>query len=179
VGVPRLHDEHAEQWARFWAESDVEVEGQPEVQQAVRWNLYQLGQATIRAGSHGVPAKGLTGTGYGGHYFWDTECYVVPFLTYTHPQAARNALRFRHGMLDDARRRAAEMSQFGALYPWRTINGQEASAYFQAGTAQYHINADIAYALMKYTHATGDRQFLLNQGVDILVETARLWADLG
>ncbi len=179
AGVPQLQREHAELWARFWAESDVVVEGQPEVQQAIRWNLFQLGQATIRAGSHGIPAKGLTGTGYGGHYFWDTECYVVPFLTYTHPQAARNALRFRHGMLDDARRRAAEMSNFGALYPWRTINGQEASAYFQAGTAQYHINADIAFALMKYARATGDRQFLLNQGVDILVETARLWADLG
>ncbi|GGK67615.1 glycoside hydrolase family 65 protein [Ornithinimicrobium pekingense] len=179
AGVPQLQREHAELWARFWAESDVEIEGQPELQQAVRWNLFQLGQATVRAGNHGIPAKGLTGTGYGGHYFWDTECYVVPFLTYTHPQAARNALRFRHGMLDDARRRAAEMSQFGALYPWRTINGAEASAYFQAGTAQYHINADISYALMKYARATGDRQFLLNQGVDMLVETARLWADLG
>ncbi|GAA1181240.1 glycosyl hydrolase family 65 protein [Ornithinimicrobium humiphilum] len=179
AGVDQLQQEHADLWRRFWTESDVEVEGHPEVQQAIRWNLFQLGQATIRAGSHGIPAKGLTGSGYGGHYFWDTECYVVPFLTYTHPQAARNALRFRHGMLDDARRRAAEMSQFGALYPWRTINGQEASAYFQAGTAQYHINADIAYALMKYVRATGDRQFLLNQGVDILVETARMWADLG
>ena len=179
AGVSRLQREHAEQWERFWAESDVEVEGDPAVQQAVRWNLFQLGQATIRAGSQGIPAKGLTGTGYGGHYFWDTECYVVPFLTYTHPQAARNALRFRHGMLDEARLRAAELSQFGALYPWRTINGHEASAYFQAGTAQYHLNADIAYALIKYLRATDDRQFLLYQGVDILVETARLWADLG
>ena len=178
-GVPALHEEHARTWERFWAESDVEVDGQPDVQQAVRWNLFQLGQAAMRAGSHGIAAKGLTGSGYGGHYFWDTECYVLPFLTYTHPQAARNALRFRHGMLDDARRRAAEMAQYGALFPWRTINGHEASAYFAAGTAQYHINADIAYALMKYAHATGDRQFLCSQGIDILVETARLWADLG
>lgn len=179
AGVEQLREQHTDAWARFWAESDVEVEGQPAVQQAVRWNLYQLGQATIRAGSHGIPAKGLTGSGYGGHYFWDTECYVVPFLTFTHPQAARNALRFRHAMLDHARRRAAELSQYGALFPWRTINGEEASAYFQAGTAQYHINADIAYALVKYVQATGDRDFLLHQGVDILVETARLWADLG
>ena len=182
-GVAALQTEHAQTWDRFWAESDVVVEGAEEdlghLQQAVRWNLFQLGQASIRAGSHGIAAKGLTGSGYGGHYFWDTECYVLPFLVYTHPQAARNALRFRHGMLDDARRRAAEMAQFGALFPWRTINGEEASAYFAAGTAQYHINADVAYALMKYVRATGDRQFLLDQGVDILVETARLWADLG
>ncbi len=179
AGVPRLQEEHAEQWARFWAESDVEVEDQPAVQQAVRWNLYQLGQATIRAGSHGIPAKGLTGTGYGGHYFWDTECYVVPFLTYTHPQAARNALRFRHGMLDDARRRAAEMSHFGALYPWRTINGEEASANYASGTAQYHINAAVAYALRKYVDITGDYDFLYKYGAEMLVETARLWYDLG
>ncbi|PZU49455.1 MAG: family 65 glycosyl hydrolase, partial [Arsenicicoccus sp.] len=178
-GVAALHEEQARVWERFWEESDVELPEQPALQQAVRWNLFQLGQASIRAGSHGIPAKGLTGSGYGGHYFWDTECYVLPFLVYTHPQAARNALRFRHGMLDAARRRAAEMAQYGALFPWRTINGEEASAYFAAGTAQYHINADVAYALMKYARATGDQQFLLDQGVDILVETARLWADLG
>ena len=180
-GLGGLRAEHAESWARFWQESDVEVEGEgaEHIQQAVRWNLFQLGQATMRAGAHGIAAKGLTGSGYGGHYFWDTECYVIPFLVHTHPQAARNALRFRHGMLDAARRRAAEMAQYGALFPWRTINGEEASAFYAAGTAQYHINADIAYALMRYVRATGDRQFLLDQGVDILVETARLWADLG
>ncbi|WP_134774756.1 glycoside hydrolase family 65 protein [Ornithinimicrobium flavum] len=180
-GLEALRAEHAESWARFWLESDVEVEGKglEHVQQAVRWNLFQLGQATLRAGAHGIAAKGLTGSGYGGHYFWDTECYVLPFLVHTHPQAARNALRFRHGMLDAARRRAAEMAQYGALFPWRTINGEEASAFYAAGTAQYHINADIAYALMRYVRATGDRQFLLDQGVDILVETARLWVDLG
>ena len=178
-GVPELLREQARSWERFWLESDVEIPDQPHLQQAVRWNLFQLGQASLRAGSHGIPAKGLTGSGYGGHYFWDTECYVLPFLVYTHPQAARNALRFRHGMLEAARQRAAEMAQYGALFPWRTINGEEASAYFAAGTAQYHINADVAYALMKYARATGDRQFLLDQGVDILVETARLWADLG
>ncbi|QFG68062.1 glycoside hydrolase family 65 protein [Ornithinimicrobium pratense] len=180
-GMDALHAEHAATWDRFWEESDVLVQGHRlgHVQQAVRWNLFQLGQASIRSGSHGIPAKGLTGSGYGGHYFWDTECYVLPFLIHTHPQAARNALRFRHGMLDQARTRASELSQYGALYPWRTINGEEASAYFAAGTAQYHINADVAYALMKYARATGDRKFLRNDGVDILVETARLWADLG
>ena len=109
----------------------------------------QVAQATARAEQSGVPAKGVTGSGYSGHYFWDTEIYVLPFLTYTSPQMARSALRFRYNMLDAARRRAEELAQSGALFPWRTINGEEASAYYAAGTAQYHIDADIAYALVQ------------------------------
>jgi len=163
----------------FWARSDVEVPGQPELQQAIRWNLFQIAQATARAEGNGIPAKGLTGSGYSGHYFWDTEIYVLPFLTYTSPRIARNALRFRYTMLDDARKRAAELNQNGALFPWRTINGEEASAYYAAGTAQYHIDADIAHAVKQYVAATGDEGFLAREAVDILVETARMWADLG
>ena len=117
-------------------------------------------QASARAEGQGIAAKGVTGSGYGGHYFWDTEIYVMPFLTYTMPWAARNALRFRYSLLDSARRRAHELSQRGALFPWRTINGEEASAYYAAGTAQYHIDADIAYALSQYVGATGDHDFL-------------------
>ena len=163
----------------FWARSDVEISGQPAVQQAVRWNLFQLAQAAGRSEQAGVPAKGVSGSGYGGHYFWDTEIYVLPFLTYTSPWMAHSALRFRYNMLAAARRRAADLAQQGALFPWRTINGEEASAYYAAGTAQYHIDADISYALMKYVNASGDDDFLWREGVDILVETARLWADLG
>jgi alpha,alpha-trehalose phosphorylase len=163
----------------FWARSDVEVPGQPELQQAVRWNLFQIAQATARAEGNGIPAKGLTGSGYSGHYFWDTEIYVLPFLTYTSPRIARNALRFRYTMLEHARARAAELNQNGALFPWRTINGEEASAYYAAGTAQYHIDADIAHAVKQYVAATGDQGFLAREAVDILIETARMWADLG
>ncbi|TDT30022.1 glycoside hydrolase family 65 protein [Naumannella halotolerans] len=178
-GVDHAFSQQRELLDRFWDRSDVVVEGQPEVQQAVRWNLFQLAQAAIRAEGQGIPAKGMTGSGYGGHYFWDTEVYALPFFTYTTPRVARNALRFRYTMLDAARKRAAELAQVGALYPWRTINGEEASAFFAAGTAQYHIDADISYALMKYYLATGDRDFMLREGIDILVETARLWEDLG
>lgn len=178
-GIAFQHAEQREWLDEFWARSDVEIPGQPEIQQAVRWNLFQLAQATARAEGNGVPAKGLTGSGYGGHYFWDTEIYVLPFLTYTSPRFARNALRFRYQMLDAARRRAGQLSQQGALFPWRTINGEEASAYYAAGTAQYHIDADVAYALMQYVRASGDVDFLEREGVDILVETARMWADLG
>ncbi len=163
----------------FWERSDVVVHGQPELQQAIRWNLFQVAQATARAEQSGVPAKGVTGSGYGGHYFWDTEIFVLPFLTYTSPQMARSALRFRYNMLDAARRRAEDLAQRGALFPWRTVNGEEASAYYAAGTAQYHIDADIAYALCKYVAASGDQEFMNREGVDILVETARMWADLG
>ncbi len=171
----------------FWARSDVRVEGDPELmdrpkgefQQAMRWNLLQILQAVARAEGVGVPAKGLTGQAYEGHYFWDTEIYVLPFLIYTSPRVARNLLRFRHSMLDKARERARELHQKGALFAWRTINGEEASAYYAAGTAQYHLNADIMYALKKYVDVTGDTELLNDEGVEMLVETARMWRHLG
>ncbi|AMM22122.1 kojibiose phosphorylase [Frondihabitans sp. PAMC 28766] len=163
----------------YWERTDVTLPGHPILQQAIRWNLFQLAQATARTDGQGIAAKGVSGSGYGGHYFWDTEVYVLPFLTYTAPNVARNALRFRHGMLDAARERATELNQRGALFPWRTINGLESSAYYAAGTAQYHIDADISHALTQYVAATGDDDFLARGAIDILVETARLWADLG
>jgi alpha,alpha-trehalose phosphorylase len=163
----------------FWRRSDVHIEGDPRVQQYIRWNLFQLAQASGRAEGTGIGPRGLTGQAYDGHYFWDTEIYVLPFLIYTAPRIARNLLKFRHSMLDKARERAQQVSQKGALFPWRTINGEEASAYYAAGTAQYHINADIMYALKKYVDVTGDKEFLYREGVEMLVETARLWNDLG
>jgi alpha,alpha-trehalose phosphorylase len=168
---------------RFWASADVEIDSrgrdQPAVQQAVRFNLFTLAQASARSDQLGVPAKGVTGSGYEGHYFWDSEVYVAPFLTYTQPDVARNLMQFRSRMLPAARDRAKEMSQRGALFPWRTINGEEASAYYAAGTAQVHIDADVAHALTQYVAATGDDGFLVRHGLAILVETARMYTDLG
>jgi len=178
-GFDELQTGQRQHMDEFWHQSDIEVSGEPVVQQALRFNLFHLLQATGRAEGAGVPAKGLTGQGYEGHYFWDTEIYVLPFLTYSSPRTARNLLKFRHGFLEQARQRAREVNQKGALFAWRTINGEEASAYYAAGTAQYHINADIVYALRKYVDITGDQEFLERYGVDILVETARLWVDLG
>ena len=165
----------------FWQRSDVRVGTavHPKAQQCVRWNLLQLLQATARVEGAGVPAKGLTGQMYEGHYFWDCEIYVLPYLIYTAPRIAKNLLKFRYGMLAKARQRARDVSQRGALFPWRTITGEEASAYYAAGTAQYHINADIAYGLRKYVEVTGDTAFLYDEGAEMLVETARLWWDLG
>ncbi|SFN85226.1 glycoside hydrolase family 65 protein [Mycetocola miduiensis] len=179
AGVAAQYTKQREWLAEFWARSDVEIPGHPDVQQAVRWNLFQLAQASARADGLGVPAKGLTGNGYSGHYFWDTEIYVVPFLSYTSPLWARNALRIRERMLPAARDRAKKLNEAGALFPWRTINGEEASAYYAAGTAQYHINADVTYALAKFIDATGDIDFLCNGAIDIAVETARMWLSLG
>ena len=172
----------------FWTRSDVRVRDidkdrikrtTVEIQQAVRLNLFHILQATARAEDTGVPAKGLTGQAYEGHYFWDMEIYLMPFLTYTPPRVARNLLTFRHRMLPRARARARELGHRGAMFPWRTINGEEASAYYEAGTAQYHINADIMYGLSRYVDATGDEAFLREYGAEMLVETARLWVDLG
>ncbi len=167
---------------RFWDRADIRVKTRLSPvrhQQAIRWNLYQVAQASWRAEGAGIPAKGLTGQAYEGHYFWDTEIYVLPFLSYTQPRIAGNVLRFRHSMLDRARERARELSQRGALFPWRTINGEEASSNFQQGTAQYHINADIAYAIMQYASVLGDTRLLGGMGAEVLAETARLWEDLG
>jgi alpha,alpha-trehalose phosphorylase len=172
----------------FWRRSEVRVRDirdertkrtTIEIQQAIRFNLFQILQATARAQDAGVPAKGLTGRAYEGHYFWDTEIYLVPFLTYTSPWIAKSLLRFRYNMLPQARERARQLGHRGAMFPWRTINGEEASAYYAAGTAQYHINADIMYALRKYVQATGDELFLRDYGAEMLVETARFWRDIG
>jgi alpha,alpha-trehalose phosphorylase len=168
---------------RFWDRADVTLEdtiGDPvRMQQAVRWNVFHLAQASWRAEGAGIPAKGLTGDAYDGHYFWDTETWVLPFLAYTQPRIARNLLRFRQSMLPSARARARELDLRGALFPWRTIRGDEASAYFQAGTAQFHLDADIAYAIRRYVDVRGDVGFIAETGAEILVETARMWADLG
>jgi len=178
-GADRLVAEQGEWLKEYWEASDIELAGNEYDQQALRWNLFQLAQASARTHEQGIAAKAVTAGGYDGHYFWDTEVYVAPFLAYTNPEAARKVMRFRWKMLGAARQRAAMLSERGALYPWRTINGEEASAYYAAGTAQYHINAAIVFALRRYLDATGDVEFLAHEGAEMLIETARLWHDLG
>ena len=162
-----------------WSTADVELEGDDEMQQAIRVAMFHVLQSSVRAERRAIPAKGLTGPGYDGHTFWDTESYVLPVLTYTTPGAARDALIWRHSTLDKARERAAVLGQKGAAFPWRTINGAECSGYWPAGTAAFHINADIADAVARYFDATRDRDFDRDYGAEILIETARLWISLG
>ncbi|MGE3622105.1 MAG: glycoside hydrolase family 65 protein [Acidimicrobiia bacterium] len=163
----------------FWARADVEVDGAPEIQQAVRYAIFQVLQAGARAEGRGIPAKGLTARGYDGHTFWDLETFTLPLLTYTLPGAARDSLRWRHDCLPEARERAGQLHLRGATFPWRTIKGEECSAYWPAGTAAFHINADIADAVRRYVAATGDTDFEEGPGFELLVETARMWASLG
>lgn len=164
----------------FWGTADIEIKGELSLQQGIRFNLFHLLQSVGKDGNTNIAAKGLTGEGYEGHYFWDTEIFSLPFFTYTVPAISKKLVEYRYNTLDKARERAREMGhEKGALYPWRTINGEECSAYYPAGTAQYHINADIIYALKKYMEATNDKEFMLNFGAEMVFETARLWADLG
>jgi alpha,alpha-trehalose phosphorylase len=163
----------------FWARADVELEGDTGLQQAVRFALFHTLQAGARAERRAIAAKGLTGPGYDGHTFWDTETFVLPVLTYTAPHAARDALRWRHATLELARERAKLLGFDGAAFPWRTIDGQECSGYWPAGTAAFHIGADIADAVGRYQAATDDHAFERETGLELLVETARLWRSLG
>ncbi|HTQ45876.1 MAG TPA: hypothetical protein VMI75_24140, partial [Polyangiaceae bacterium] len=163
----------------FWSRADVVIEGDGELQQAVRFALFHVLQAAARAEGRAIPAKGLTGNGYDGHSFWDSEIFVLPVLTYTAPAAAADALRWRHATLAIARDHARELHLNGAAFAWRTIHGEECSGYWPAGTAAFHVNADIADAVVRYVEATGDSRFDRDVGVEILVETARLWRSLG
>lgn len=164
----------------FWSRTDIEIRGDETLQRGIRFNLFHLLQSVGRDGHTNIAAKGLTGPGYEGHTFWDTEIYILPFFLYNNPDISRKLLEYRYHMLDKARQRAREMAHpAGALYPWRTISGDECSAYFPAGTAQYHINADIAFAVKRYWDATQDAAFMRDYGAEMLFETARLWPQAG
>jgi alpha,alpha-trehalose phosphorylase len=163
----------------FWAAADVEVEGNAQLQQAVRFASFHVLQAGARAEKRGIAAKGLTGPGYDGHTFWDTETFVLPMLSHTVPDAAANVLRWRQQILPLALERAAQLGLAGAAFPWRTIRGQECSGYWPAGTAAFHVNADIADAAIRHVTATGDVEFERDVALELLVQTARLWRSLG
>jgi alpha,alpha-trehalose phosphorylase len=176
VGLAQAQREYLEE---FWGHADVELEGDLELQQAVRFALFHVLQAGARAEQRGIPAKGLTGPGHDGHTFWNTETFVLPVLTYTSPHAAGDALRWRREMLDLARERAKQLGLKGAAFPWRTIRGRGSSGYWPASTAAFHVNADIADAVIRYQDATQDEAFERGPGLELLIETARVWRSLG
>ncbi|GII96384.1 glycoside hydrolase family 65 protein [Sinosporangium siamense] len=179
TGWQGLLDEQRAYLDAFWAGADVEVDGDTEIQQAVRFALFHVLQAGARAEGRAIAAKGLTGSGYDGHCFWDTETFVLPVLTCTAPRAAAEELRWRQRTLPKARERAAQLGLRGAAFPWRTIQGVECSGYWPAGTAAFHINADIADAVTRYLCFTDDKDFEVDCALELLVETARLWRSLG
>ncbi len=170
----------AQVWQTFWLHSDVEIDGDPQIQLCLRFNLFELNQSAGRNEVTSIPAKGLTGNGYGGHFFWDTEIFMLPFFSYTQPELAKKLLMFRYHTLPIAQEQASEFGlDKGAMYAWRTINGHEASSYWLAGMAQFHINADIAFAIEQYYTITHDHKFLENYGYEIILETARFWMQYG
>lgn len=181
-GYAGLEDYQRDYFHDFWERADIRIEGEDSeaIRQGLHFNMFHIFQSAGRDGKTGMGAKGLSGEGYEGHYFWDTEMYVLPVLVYTEPDTAKALLDYRYEKLPQARDRARVLGhEKGALFPWRTINGEEASTYYPLGTAQYHINADIAYALSLYLQATGDTEYLKDKGAEILIETARVWADVG
>jgi trehalose/maltose hydrolase-like predicted phosphorylase len=163
----------------FWDAADVEIDGDPVLQQAVRFGLFHVLQAGARAEQRAIPAKGLTGPGYDGHAFWDTDGFVLPLLTYIAPHAAADVVRWRHSILDQARQRARTLGLDGAAFPWRTIHGEECSAYWPAGTAALHLNAVVARAVERYRQVTGADAIDAERDLELLVETARLWVSHG
>ena len=179
AGWDGLVAEQAVYLGEYWDHADVEIEGDAELQQAIRFAQFHVLGASARAERRGIPSKGLTGTGYDGHSFWDMDTYVLPVLTYTLPSAAHDALQWRHSILPTAKLRAQAIGHAGAAFPWRTIHGEEGSGYWPAGTAAFHVNGDIASATLQYIRATGDVGFEREVGVELLVETARLWRSLG
>lgn len=182
TGFEALKKQQAAYICRFWDTADIGIagEGESALVQGLRFNLFHVFQSAGRNERTGMGAKGLSGEGYEGHYFWDTEMYMLPLFIYTEPETAEKLLDYRYHTLNQARERARVLGHDkGALFPWRTINGQEASTYYPLGTAQYHINADIAYALSLYLQVTGDKEYLKEKGAELLAETARIWADVG
>jgi alpha,alpha-trehalose phosphorylase len=163
----------------FWDRADVEIDGDDEIQQAVRFSLFHVMQSGARSERRAIPSKGLTGTGYDGHAFWDSETFVLSVLTYTMPEAVLHALMWRYDTLSTAKERATYLGLKGAMFPWRTITGAACSAYWPAGTAAFHVNADIADAVVRYLHASADEGFERSVALELLSETARLWYSLG
>ena len=179
TGFDRLADAQERYLADWWAAADVQIDGDDEVQQGLRFAVFQLLQASARAETRAIAAKGLTGNGYDGHAFWDSESFVLPPLSYTRPELVRDALIWRHSILPQARERAEQLRLRGAAMPWRTIHGEECSGYWPAGTAAFHVTGAVADAVRRYVFASGDDEFERDYGLELLVEAARLWESLG
>jgi len=164
----------------FWEKSEVKIIGNDYLDFMMHYSLYQLNASHANQKEFNIASKGLSGEGYEGHYFWDTEIYMFPFFLYTDAPKAKSLLMNRYIHLSQAKEAALKLgAKTGAKIPWRTISGNELSPYFPAGSAQYHINSDVAYTIIKYIEVTNDLDFLFQYGFEMLVETARFLLDVG
>ena len=163
----------------FWKNANVEIDGDLLVQQGLRFSAFQIFQSTGKDGITNISANGLTGTAYSGHTFWDTEVYMMPMYIYTNPEIAKQLILYRYNILDNARKRAVQMDDQGALFAWNSINGEECGHVFEAVTAQYHINNDVFYAIYRYYEATQDEKFIVDYCAEILFEISKCMAHRG
>ena len=179
-GIAHAYRQQTGILSNFWNRAGLQVKGNDELNASVQFNMYSLLESAGTDGISSIPAKGLSGEGYEGHCFWDTEIFMLPFFDLTDPAVAQAVLKYRYNTLPEARENAKMLGhKKGVLFPWRTITGRECSGYFVSGTAAYHINGDIAYAVIQYYIATGDMAFIREYGFELLLETARLWMDVG
>jgi trehalose/maltose hydrolase-like predicted phosphorylase len=189
AGFDRLLGEHRAAWGRRWESADIRIEGDPELQRAVRFTLFHLMGSVADSGEAAVGARGLTGTAYRGHVFWDSDVFVLPFLAATHPASARAMLEYRIARLPEAQAAAREAGRRGARFPWESAHtGRDVTPSsrrepltgqiipIRTGELEEHITADVAWAAAFYVDWTGDREFAEGPGRELLVETARYWA---
>ena len=174
ITFEKLVEEQKKYLKEFWNKSYIKINNNKYMEALLNYNIYQLNSSGGDSMIHNISAKGLSGEGYEGHYFWDTEIYMIPFFILTNPLKAKNLLMYRYNTMSEARNEAKNLGyNVGIKFPWRTINGDEASPYYPAGSAQFHINSDIAYAIIKYFEATNDLDFMAKYGFEMMVESAR------
>jgi len=191
LGYRELFEQHKKHWNKLWKQMDIQIRGVDFDQLAIRFAQFHLIQMTPTNDTEiSVAAKGLSGEGYRGHIFWDTEIFILPFFIYKFPKIARNLLLYRYHTLDGAHKKAREYGWKGAMYPWESIDsGEETTPKYidwdiktgksiriWCGEIEQHITSDIAYAIWHYFVATLDYDFMFNYAIEIFFETARFWA---
>jgi len=177
IGNKALYLNHKEAWNRKWLDADIIIEGDEKSQLSTRFSIYHLIRSNVEDDPRvSICAKGHAGEAYFGRYFWDTEIYMLPFYIYTNPKAAKNLLLFRYNTLDGARKNAESYNYKGARYPWESsITGEEQCHLWQFADNEIHVTADIIYGLWHYYSATDDLEFMINYGMEMLIETSRYW----
>lgn len=173
-----LFEAHAHAWKQTWQDSDIVITGDPLAQQGIRFNIFHLHQTyTGEDPRLNIGPKGFTGEKYGGSTYWDTEAYCLPFYLGTRePAIARNLLLYRYNHLKKAKENARKLGLKGALYPMVTMNGEECHNEWEITFEEIHRNGAIAYAIFNYVRYTGDEQYLVDFGLEVLVEICRFWA---
>lgn len=179
LGLENLQKKQSKHLQSFWKKSLITY-GDAELESAIHFCIFQLYQSVGKDIYANISSKGLSGEGYEGHYFWETETYVIPVYLLTNPEIVKNLIQFRYNQMDLAKIEASNLGAHrGVKFPWRTISGIECSSYFPAGQAQYHINADIAYSIINYVLYTQDTALLADCGMEMLLQICLFFLEVG